>query len=250
MKNSMLTMGLAALLFAACSNDVTDEATQTQNDGNRYMAISLVAGGNTRADATYEDGSEDEYQAKNENIYFYFFDKDGNSVSVNKDTKVNFVQGTGFEKWDASSVESETALSNVIAVLNTDNGEMPSQVVAVINATTAPKAAISLADLRKQLVNAGEGYTTLDGKTYFLMSNSVYNDGQDNVYATPVTTANFANTADKAKESPVKIYVERVVAKVTMTIPDVKKLEDSDDYTSAYKDGMYVKVNGWQYREH
>jgi hypothetical protein len=247
MKNSMLTMGLAALLFAACSNDVTDEATQTQNDGNRYMAITLVTGAGTRAAS---DGgfaaSDDEYLNVN-GAYFFFYDQSGNAVTVSENG--NYVANNDFKSWETTNAlpNSVTAISSVIAVLTKMQGSTPAQVVALLNPTLEDVTALknkSLDDVRKTTLTSG--YTVKDSKSYFAMSNSVYNDATGaTVYATPIKAANLATSTDNAEKNPVSIYVERVVAKVTVTEPTAAvKLEDAGDYLTDTE--LSVKINGWQ----
>lgn len=251
MKNSMLTMGLAALLFAACSNDVTDEATQTQNDGNRYMAISLVAGASNGTRAASDGGfatSDDEY-ADVDAVYFYFYKQNGDAISVTNNGE-NYVKGTDFKSWDTANDltggnQSVTAISNVIAVLTNMNGDTPAKVVAVLNPTFTASDANNktLDELRAMAVTSGYDATSYKN---FMMTNSVYSDGTDVVYATPIKAANLATSADNAKDNPVKIYVERVVAKVTVAdLTDGKMaLSDGDQYLA--NTNLSVRVDGWQ----
>jgi hypothetical protein len=239
-------------MCAACSNDLTEDENNATKGGERYMAISLVTGtgNNTRGDtdeSEYEDGTDNEYAADKDKIYFFFFDNAGIPVSVTEDGD-NFVTGTGFEKWDKDgSNQSVTALSNVITVLETKVGVTPTQMVAVVNATFTPTKCY-LSDLRKQIVESSKGYTKKDdGTTYFMMSNSAYHDGTSEVYTTPIKPENLRYTADESQQNPVKVYVERVVAKVTLGEQDDKiELKDTENYKKVYEDGLWVKISGWK----
>jgi hypothetical protein len=254
MKNSMLTLGLAALMCAACSNDLTEDENNATKGGERYMAISLVTGtgNNTRGDADeseYEDGTEDEYAAIADNTYFFFFDENGQPITVTT-TGENYVTGSNFKGWktDAETKDHVTTLSDVITVINTPTNVIPKQVVAVINATFTPNQTTTLDDLRtKEIKSAADGYITKDdGKKYYMMSNSAYYDGTSEVYATQVSVNNFATNADDAASNPVRIYVERVVAKVAMEteMNTTKELTDADKYLDDTK--LSVKVIGWK----
>ena len=70
------------------------------------------------------------------------------------------------------------------------------------------------------------------------MSNSVYNDAAGNVIGAPVTSANIKNTAAEAKAAPVKVYVERVLAKVSVTKADNVTVTTGDDKIT-------VDITGW-----
>ena len=68
-----------------------------------------------------------------------------------------------------------------------------------------------LSDLQAKVEDYCTGKTE-DGK--FVMSNSVYYDGDNLIVATPVKAENVKKSASEALNNPVDIYVERVVAKV------------------------------------
>ena len=79
------------------------------------------------------------------------------------------------------------------------------------------------------------------------MSNSVYAEGGESICATSVGS-HLKDSQESAEADPVDVYVERVLAKVTVTLDDPDK--DADSYcvagTSGGDDAIYAKVVGWQ----
>ena len=83
--------------------------------------------------------------------------------------------------------------------------------LAILN-WTPEKASYTLSELQTKVTALGND---TDG---YVMSNSVYaNSKKQVVDAVPVTIANIGKTAAEALANPVKIYVERVAAKVVYT---------------------------------
>jgi hypothetical protein len=280
MKKKYLLWGLAALSFAACSGD--DDINVTANDnansnseeivGDRYMAVSLVSNNpTTRADeATYGSGSSSEYSVATytesdvsaDLITFYFFDQNGNGFPVTSDGK-SYIKGTNLKNistetsasvsttWSTASGSDAVTTNKVIAVLNGLQGNAPSQVVAVVNSDYAPTGnTISLDNLRA-VSRTSAFYSVTSGSAttnYFTMSNSVYNDGTNDLYATKIESSNLALTADAAALSPVNIYVERVAAKVSAvkSASPVKLTNTAITFNGATAaTDLYVKIDGW-----
>jgi hypothetical protein len=158
------------------------------------------------------------------------------------------------------------ATSSILIVLENKSGDTPSKVVAVVNNGASPTPSnYTLDELRKKSI----GYKTLDITTgteaeknlsttsYFTMRNSAYkNSGGDLVYATTILPENIATSADAAESSPVQIYVERVVAKVTNNTKE-SSIKDSDGSnalsitldggtTTTTYSNLKVKFLGWK----
>jgi hypothetical protein len=220
MKRTFLAV-LGTLLLGACTNDDTPNVSEEVNEGgNRYLAVSLVANAQTRADGdgTFAEGEDTEYTVPDATkVVFYFFDANGNAFNVDDDK--NYVTATEIT-WDANAPTSGaiTNKSDALAVLKTKKGEIPTQVVAIVNYgfTLANK---SLSELSELSIGSDEYYYTKDSKNYLSMSNSVYYDGSKIINTTQITAANLGTTAELAAEKPVTIYVERMVAKVTVEKP-------------------------------
>jgi hypothetical protein len=231
------------------------------------MAVSLVANNsNSRADADeYANGADDEYAVvSTDKLQFYFFDANGDAFPIDGDK--NYATGDDIKStsWESTDVDY-TTVSNVVCVIKSHEGDTPSKVVAVVNANFEP-ATMDLATLRAKVVK--DAYLT-DKKTteatddaaattgttnYFVMSNSVYQDNGETVYATAIGADNFQITEKLAEKNPVEIYVERVVGKVTIEKPakDAEsKLIQLTDTKVTYADGteapaLYAKLVGWK----
>jgi hypothetical protein len=196
--------------------------------------------------------------------------------------------------YDNTGTDASTT-SSILIVLEKKSGDTPSQVVAVVNntdGTTYNK--IPLDELRAKIVekktlddkvttegtvqsvtSCEYGTTLAEGAThyeqindettkkYFTMSNSAYQDASGGcVYATAILPENIKTSATDAAESPVNIYVERLVAKVTSEASTddlvIKDTENSSNVLSinvndnkasnkvATYTNMKIKLWGWK----
>lgn len=263
----ILLFGLAAVMMAACSNDDSlSSIDQKQiSEGSRYMAISLATnvsntraedenategeateGENTAGESTgFANGESEEFAvAGKENIVFYFFDASGNAYAANADGG-NWLTPTEISWTDQDDGSNVSSISNLILVFEQKQGTAPAQVVALVNVVPDadnkyPNYA-TLKDLRGVVEDAANAQPTIpseNGKTYFLMSNSVYQDESGEIVdATPIETENIATSAAEAEKNPVEIYVERVNAKVTFQGP-----ASTDDILTDAQGNVYYKV--------
>jgi hypothetical protein len=196
--------------------------------------------------------------------------------------------------YDNTGTDASTT-SSILIVLEKKSGDTPSQVVAVVNntdGTTYNK--IPLDELRAKIVekktlddkvttegtvqsvtSCEYGTTLAEGAThyeqindettkkYFTMSNSAYQDASgDCVYATAILPENIKTSATDAAASPVNIYVERLVAKVTsegstddLVIKDTENsnnvlsitvTDDNAENKVATYTNMKIKLWGWK----
>ena len=110
-----------------------------------------------------------------------------------------------------------TKKSNALLVFNSADGQgytLPSSMIAILNPSAAVSALTAptiqnLKDVVESSYKTGEK---------FIMSNSVYMANDAEMMATPIKVENIFKTSGEAEEAPVKIYVERLAAKVTATI--------------------------------
>lgn len=252
-----LFLTLAAFAFAACTEKEIDNDTppaQTAEIEESYIAINLSAADNTRADGgVYVEGAEAERAVKT--AHFFFF-KDGAPFPVNvTDGAVTSPGGTinhlsATLSGSTSGMNNVSDIKGVVLLLSSYKGEYPNQIVAVLNWNPEPTKAYSLSEL-EIAVNIATKY---EGTDYFVMSNAVYAAGDRVMDATPLTLDNIKKSQDDAMAAPVKIYVERVAAKVTVTtaggtnfINLNKPLEDAYVLVGApvTKD-VYAKLLGWE----
>lgn len=224
-----------ALMMTACASDKDEIGGGTKHGSDpQYLAVNIVNVGatpTTRA-ANYEDGTEAE--SKINKVRFYFFNGDGSPYLI-KNPGIAGVTGGDPKNWLEASPTDDTSTSGTpshiekitqtVLVINGVQSAAPAAIVAVVNPKTADAAKIQsgenmrLSELR---------YSTVGSKFYkkdassgavsdFVMSNSVYVNAGEDVCASLVA-GHVTTSADAAKEKPVDLYVERVVAKVTADV--------------------------------
>lgn len=278
MKQNVLTWAVSAMLLggalASCSSDavVNDEPQVVDKDTNYYIRVDIAnplensTRANTNEDPTdYVDGSEEEM--KIHEILFIFYNSEMQYVG-NSTYKTPTDVGNQTNK--PGSVE--TVLSITVPVSVSAGSLKPAYVMAYVNPATGyndqqrPFASTlgltrTLEEMTHQTADATAGIKAHSGYT---MTNSVYYDGEEPSIAVPISENQLCvkeedaevavlpgkNTGEDAnKKEKVVIYVERVVAKVTLnnatgvtTIPQTgNKLKDAagTEYT------LNFNVLGW-----
>lgn len=249
-----LFMALAVIGLAACAKEDLNGNNHPIHNGEveeSYIAISLAASESTRADGDdgYLDGTE--IERKVASAHFFFF-KDGIAFPVNVVGDAVTAPGTGVNHLAASlnpgpdtgSAPNVSDIKNVVLLLKSYKGEYPNQIVAVLNWTPDTSEAYDLAELEAAVNLHGPAVDS----EYFIMSNSVYLAGNNVMKATPLTVNNIHKTEAEANADPVKIYVERVAAKVTVTtangetkfpLGDTVKVDGVDT-------DVYAHLLGWE----
>ena len=238
-------LGLLALGVTACSSDEpVIENGKVESDATRYLSIQLASPNEgTRA---FDHGTTNESAV--DRLDFLFYDAAGNPTSklqtflkgstTNNELKdedfSNAANGSEFESGNVTRI-----WTSVVPVELVQGQNLPAQVVCLVNATAEAATELStkslddVRDVARTYYNNGE---------MFLMSNSVYFGqnvltGQANqrLCATPInanaqlfstedeaknaiTAANAAGATDAAKAALVNIYVERLAAKVGLTL--------------------------------
>ena len=249
-----LFMALAVIGLAACAKEDLNGNNRPIHNGEveeSYIAISLAASESTRADGDdgYLDGTE--IERKVASAHFFFF-KDGIAFPVNVADGAVTAPGTGVNHLAASlNPGPDTGLApnvsdikNVVLLLKSYKGEYPNQIVAVLNWTPDTSEAYDLAELEAAVNLRGPAVDS----EYFIMSNSVYLAGNNVMKATPLTVNNIHKTADEANADPIKIYVERVAAKVTVTTADgATKFPLGDTVkVDGVDTDVYAHLLGWE----
>lgn len=251
---------MASLLMAGCSQEeIPDGGKDSNGDGNSYMTINLVSSDavGSRASSGYEDGEE--FESKVTNVRFYFFNGTGGAalVKLKNGQYVNYYDWTPEEqKSDKEDDDIESILSATIIINTTQEDKLPTMVAAVLNPTITDNQSRSLSDLKSHVADYATTELTTSGK--FVMYNAVYAKGNTEISATPIQAGNLQDTEEKAKANPVKIYVERNVAKVSVELAagfdaTTKRLRltSIDKTTQAESpltiDGkqVYLEILGW-----
>lgn len=227
-KSYFLAM-LACAAMVGCSNndEIENNVAESTLDGNGYMTVRLAMTGNTGSrawDGVFEDASEAEKAV--ENATFYFFDANGNGCA-----DPCTIQGSALN-WTEQTVDGnvDTASDPVVILRNVVN--TPAQLLCVLNATAGLTGQPSL-----NQVKAVVGSYTQEKN--FVMSSSVYGEDASTV---AISSSNIADTEEGAKADgvPVTVYVERVLAKVSLEVAT------SADITSGTTDvELEPEVVGW-----
>ena len=258
--SSVLASALMMTVMSCSSSDDLNGGGADANDKS-YLAIRInnvgsVAG--SRAAGDYADGTPDENYIKS--VRFYFFNSDGTPYMLKKNgqsTGVNWLEKTDELNTTDKQNPNVSMISNPLLVIEGNTGASPAAMIAVINPTSLDgdklgKGAKNLDDVKRSSI-----YSTFyaTGNKNFVMSNSVYvANGVEK--CTSIVTGHVATTADAAKNSPVDLYVERVVAKVQPTIDATYTAADGRkwieiDGKDAIKVGtyatndIYAVVDGW-----
>lgn len=238
---------LTGSMMGACS---TEGITDIDNNGLNtneatYIAVNLRNVLGTRVEATFDDGTEAE--SKVTNIAFYFFDDSGNSVQVSSDrSNLRTIDNTNFTL-EGSTDDNITSSANTTIYLNGINSKNhPTKMVTIIN----PPSSLNLSNKKlSELKNEIADYATdLTSEGKFMMSSSVYADGDHEVCTTDITDK-FFPTKEEAEEmgNGVDVYVERIVAKVTLSFDSSCSFDETNKVykIDGIEDGLYFQLCGW-----
>lgn len=229
----------ACAALCACSNDDSDLSNDKPNvftGDEAYINVRLMDAGNAMGRATngdFEYGTADEHAVKS--AHFYFYDQNKNLVAQSNDWN----GGNAVTENNDKNIEFK---SNAIVVLRgLTEKNFPTYMVTVLNKPESFQPENTLDAMEKKLSEQDkEGIKTVqtsgeDNINYFVMSTSSYKhatlteEGATTCpyFVTEVTEDNFAATESAAKATtPVEVYVERLAAKVTLTVDD-EKLKDN-----------------------
>jgi len=236
-KNAVIFPFLMSVVLAACSSDESDEIKPGNTGDSGYVAVSIVQantiGGRAGEAPGFEYGSEDENSATSG--LFYIFDNNGE----NGTSQIVSLAGSGTTTTPAVERIYDAVL--LIDGVNDDPNAAGKQIVCILNAPAGFDTNIStLAGLQEEI---GNYRASAPGS--FIMTNSVYKNGDNEVLGAEITADNIKKSAIEAKANPVQIYVERVVAKVRLK----SNAGFTDNKAELYIDGktkkeLAIKVTG------
>lgn len=238
-KKLLLSLFLTTLAIAGCSNDddLIDKGKEDQGNGQlRYLAVNIVTpkdpGVRSASNGGFAQGSEEEDAA--EKATFVLLDNSGNVVSVLPDQPLNPWKGLGDYDPNVENV------STAVLVVNAEKSQPAvTGILAILNAPSGlniAKEGDDKATTLSKIQEIADNYETNGDKGTFIMTNSVYVKDNEIKIAADVSTAQFAKTADAAKNNPVDIYVERVVAKITTSAVDITS-------KGTFNQGASVEIN-------
>ncbi|MCW4129036.1 Mfa1 family fimbria major subunit [Prevotella copri] len=211
-KSLFLSM-LVGMAFVGCSSEkeLNGGGTDPVKGGTGYVAVNIVQPKTvgTRATGDFENGDAAENNAS-EGLFF-IFDASGKVHNVNGKLSQR-IKLAGSGTTQSPAVERIYSAILLIDGVTTNPTDGAKQIVCILNAPEGLETGVTkLSDLQAKVEDYCTGKTE-DGK--FVMSNSVYYDGDNPIVATPVEASKVKNSASAALTDPVDIYVERVVAKV------------------------------------
>lgn len=247
--SSVLASALMMTVMSCSSSDDLKGGGADANDKS-YLAIRInnvgsVAG--SRAAGDYSDGTADENHI--ESVRFYFFNSDGTPYILKNNgqsTGKNWLEKNSDLNTENKQNPNVSMISNPLLVIEGNTGASPAVMIAVINPNSLDgdklgDGAKTLDDVKRTSIFS-QFYAT--GNKNFVMSNSVYVANGVEKCAS-IVTGHVATDAVKAKDNPVDLYVERVVAKVQPTIDATYTATDGRKWIKiGGKDAMKVGVYG------
>ena len=245
---------LACSAMVGCTSEDVPEVNNGENkfDGEKaYLAVKIAS---TNANSRAEGGAYEKGEAKEHHVSdarFYFFDANYDAFNIG---------GTNYKEAAPKNTEKDN-MQNVEEILETvlviDNyqGTLPKYIVAVLNTGNNLKdESLSLSQLKGKvgdfatygMVGASQKYTGNKGTSQtgdFVMSSSVYADANGaETIAVPLSAENFKTTSDEAQNAAVKIYVERVAAKVRVSNFETNGITTFDVYATDEKGNVTNNV--------
>lgn len=256
--NKINYLGLAAIAafgLASCSSDEPGNGSNNgAAKGEQYMAVTIRTAGmsGTRAPELGNPEFEGPAAGSNEssvtanNLYFYFFDSEGNpfqlaAANVQGTVATNVVRPLEINSGNTDGADPESVQAVLVlgkAVGEGYVGTTPAQMLCVANPVATNLDAYANKPL-SQVLELTTSDAGLPALTNFVMTSSTYVDGGKKVVATDVT-GNFKTTPDEAKANPVTIYLERLAVKV--------RAHGLGDYTPQYRNAQGTIVEGYKYK--
>ena len=236
-----LWMSLAALGFVACEKGIDNENPQNGEMEKSYVAITLAADGmSTRAgtnpDGTYADGTANERKVESAHVFFFY--ENGDPFLVDGTNNFVAIANDGFSE-KTPLADNVSDVQGAVLVINNRKGEHPTKMIAVLN--WVPSTNYSISTLQSTLANLG------DETAGFVMTNAVYAQNDVEMAASIIAPENIAKNEDLAKANPVKIYVERLAAKVTFNAENGGRFEVGTlNNSGKTEDKVFAQIKGWE----
>ncbi len=214
------------VLFCACSEkDLPNVNEGGDMKEGRYMAVEIISPSGNETKAGTEPGSGDFQEGigtpdenKVNSLRFYFFDAAGSPVSISAGNK-NFLDATPVPDTDGSNMPNVEQKLKAIIVISPESQGKVASMIAVANYEKA-----NLNDNkdynRTELANLSGDYSSIsksDGTANFMMTSSSYADEKGQVSRAFIKPENLCTSEEEALNNPVKVHIERVVAKVKLS---------------------------------
>ncbi|MCH5329604.1 MAG: Mfa1 fimbrilin C-terminal domain-containing protein [Alistipes sp.] len=255
MKKILTSIALLGLLAAGCTNadniiSSTDETPgadieDVAGGATSYLTFGLVTTSGTRAGLPdgYEYGKAYENSVKN--VRFYFFNEEGDPVNVKKnpakeskyDSFYDYSDKLNdFEEVDLTEEDAELTVEktiNITLVLTPEEGKVPTRVVAILNPTadliadkTNYKQSELVAKMDDYLPDPDKLNDSEENKGQFVITSSVYAKDSEKINYTTIKLkrnddgddGELYQSVEEARENKTTIFVERVVARIDLTV--------------------------------
>ena len=219
---------LAGVAFVACTNDDDPAGASPVNGGNKvatapkYMTVNFVMPGATTRSDTDAAGTTDE-STINSAAFLFFKNNAQVADPFVIDAGEPDAVSDGTEGKDDSWDPTDQAPDNAVVVLENPE-DIPTSMVVLVNVdvkalTGKTEKADVIASLKTKTIaelQAAAAFEKPTAKGPFKMTNAVYNEGGQNVIGAPVGADNVKETPAQARQNPVKVYIEREAAKVSV----------------------------------
>ena len=249
-------LAVIAAMTASCSSNedlgTAGSGTGTNEAGVGYatFSINLPTTSGTRADGdpTFADGDANEYDVFNATLLV--FEKPTKATSEGEYTFVEYVDLGSMQPWKSPSETGVTTQAKITAKLSTVNKSGENFALVLLNNGSGKDAKVTLPSKGDTFsawnaaTNANATFT--DTKKGFYMANAPLYNTTDKSVTTLVAIDKkkiFPTEAQASSgEAAADIYVERGLAKVTLTtaIKDEKTVAASSSYA-----GDKVKISNW-----
>lgn len=251
-------LAAGALLLPSCANNDQPENAPQDNTYSGFMTLnfSLPVDNGTRTDPSndgkpeggYDDGDAAEYDIKNGKLVLYQL------ASPESLSQVIFVTDipTGTSEMEGTTTDNITKSYKVsveVKNINKDFTDNQYGVMAILNYGNnfpIPEVGSTLEEYMTTATDRA-GYYTEGTETYFTMTNALTFDRAADLAITgfkslvPVPRSAIVPTLEGQTLTPVDIYVQRVVAKVTLqNSTNTFPINTSDQFN-----GDHVDVNGY-----
>lgn len=248
-KNHLYLVALGAMAFglASCSSEEPKNIGPVDSEGIGYMSFTISSDqSRSRAEGDvdidneiFNNGDENEYAVCPNNLSnaALFFDEDGTFYGMSNLQAFNNT-GMGHDETHDNNGYPEKYYTYITRWRNTSAKAKPTQVIVVLNANPDQLDAIAqaqtkLADVKTLMYETFDdngnyvyGVYKYNNVDYFTMTNSTFFNGGD-MTVTQISEDQVCETAEKALENPVTVYVERILAKFQLYFG-----ENGDELTS------------------
>lgn len=282
---NMAWMLTATLAMAACSDslDESDNTGQGPLTGEGYVKVAInmptTNGSMTRVDdgSILDDGLENEYKVNSGIIAFFKTNSENNSepdanatfvkayqlpTLTQQDDKDNDQVSTSITTTTEAPLVGDEEQLYALVILNPNNAVVSVDANGILKVGPTSETPSKLSDLQSKLSDQTlTNYTGADNNS-FLMTNAPLSTVAGNQTLSSATakilvpvTVHETKAAAEGDTDPARIYVERVVAKVTLSgfnysnneytkVATVTTSKPSGDTESVYN-GDIIQLQGW-----